>query len=211
MEQCFKTRGVLKNEFLQHDLSAWEINVMHGETAEAPGVDPETAEAVVVSEHQAGQSRAASEHGVQGVLGDGDAAGCEMPEAGEVGLAGSRVGELAPAEREVPEGGREALQGGRLLEAIEGRGPEPGVEAGEHEVGDGEAAGGAPVRGVLVCEVEQRREPERAPPGGERLRARAILGGEERDDVAEDLVGEKADQIGAGATSCHNFLPRSNS
>ena len=184
---------------------------MHGETAEAPGVDPETAEAVVVSEHQAGQSRAASEHGVQGVLGDGDAAGCEMPEAGEVGLAGSRVGELAPAEREVPEGGREALQGGRLLEAIEGRGPEPGVEAGEREVGDGEAAGGAPVRGVLVCEVEQRREPERAPPGGERLRARAILGGEERDDVAEDLVGEKADQIGAGATSCHNFLPRSNS
>jgi len=100
---------------------------------------------------------------VQGVLGDGDAAGCEMPEAGEVGLAGSRVGELAPAEREVPEGGREALQGGRLhrrlgrrrgavadvelLEAIEGWGPEPGVEAGEREVGDGEAAGGAPVRG----------------------------------------------------------------
>jgi len=161
---------------------------------------------------------------VQGVLGDGDAAGCEMPEAGEVGLAGSRVGELAPAEREVPEGGREALQGGRLLEAIEGRGPEPGVEAGEREVGDGEAAGGAPVRGEDAGDGVSSASS--APPQVARLSGaerqsrrhwaesacvRAILGGEERDDVAEDLVGEKADQIGAGATSCHNFLPRSNS
>ena len=156
-----------------------------------------------------------------------------MPEAGEVGLtlAGGSVGELAGAETRGAEGGREARQGGRrqrrrgprsgaegdveLLEAVEGRGPEPGVEAGEREVGDGEAAGGAPVRGedagdsglvgVLRAaagrEVERRRAPERAPPGGERLRARAILGGEERDDVAEDLVGEKADQIGAGASA----------
>jgi len=177
---------------------------------------------------------------VQGVLGDGDAAGCEMPEAGEVGLAGSRVGELAPAEREVPEGGREALQGGRLhrrlgrrrgavadvelLEAIEGWGPEPGVEAGEREVGDGEAAGGAPVRGEDAGDGVSSASS--APPQVARLSGaerqsrrhwaesacvRAILGGEERDDVAEDLVGEKADQIGAGATSCHNFLPRSNS
>jgi len=79
----------------------------------------------------------------------------------------------------------------------------------------GEDAGDGGLVGVLRAaagrEVERRRAPERAPPGGERLRARAILGGEERDDVAEDLVGEKADQIGAGATSCHNFLPRSNS
>ena len=79
----------------------------------------------------------------------------------------------------------------------------------------GEDAGDGGLVGVLRAaagrEVERRRAPERAPPGGERLSARAVLGGEERDDVAEDLVGEKADQIGAGATSCHNFLPRSNS
>ena len=97
MEQCFKTRGVLKNEFLQHDLSAWEINVMHGETAKAPGVDPKTAEAIAVFEHQAVESRAAGEHGVQGLLGDGDQAEREVPEPGEVGLAGSHVGELAEA------------------------------------------------------------------------------------------------------------------
>jgi len=243
MEQSFKTRGVLKNEFLQHDLSATAagaITVMHGQTAKAPGVDPKTAEAIAVFEHQAVESKAAGEHGVQGLLGDGDQAEREVPEPGEVGLAGSRVGELAEAEMRDAEGGREAQRGRRhrrrgrrreavgdveLLEAVEGRGPEPAVEAGEREVGDGEAAGRAPVRcedagdGDLVDvraaaaghEVEQRREPERAPPGGERLRARAILGGEERDDVAEDLVGEKADQIGAGATSCHNFLPRNNS
>jgi hypothetical protein len=70
MEQCFKTRGVLKNEFLQHDFSAWEIMVKHGETSEARGVDPEAAEAAAVSEHQAVEGRAAGEHGVQGVLRD---------------------------------------------------------------------------------------------------------------------------------------------
>ena len=91
-------------------------------------------------------------------------------------------------------GGDGAAHGAR--DGVGARGPALGAAAGE-EVG--------------VDEDERRRAPERAPPGGERLRARAILGGEERDDVAEDLVGEKADQIGAGATSCHNFLPRSNS
>lgn len=66
-------------------------------------------------------------------------------------------------------------------------------------------------REAIGLEVEGRGAPEGAPPGGEDLGAGAFLGREERDDAAQDLVGEKADQIGAGATSCHNFLPRSNS
>jgi len=35
-----------------------------------------------------------------------------------------------------------------------------------------------------------------APAGGEHLRAGAVFGGEKRDDVAENAVGEDADPIG---------------
>jgi len=113
------------------------------------------------------------------------------------------------------------------LELVEGWGPEPAVQSGGVVGSDegraaetttnavvlGEDAGddGMTEDSVRRVEVEGRGAPEGAPPGGEDLGAGAFLGREERDDAAQDLVGEKADQIGAGATSCHNFLPRSNS
>ena len=47
-------------------------------------------------------------------------------------------------------------------------------------------------------EVERRGAPEGPPPAREDLDAGAVLGGEERDDAAENLVGEAADQVGGG-------------
>jgi len=47
-------------------------------------------------------------------------------------------------------------------------------------------------------EVERRGALEGPPPAREDLDAGAVLGGEERDDAAENLVGEAADQVGGG-------------
>ena len=88
-----------------------------------------------------------------------------------------------------------------LLEVVEGGGSEPAVQRRGAAHADGEAADGAPVRGeyagdpaggnALAAEVEAERSggPDVAPPGGEDLRAAAVLGGETRDDLAEDGVG----------------------
>jgi hypothetical protein len=48
---------------------------------------------------------------------------------------------------------------------------------------------------VIEVEVERRRAPEAAPPGGDGLGASALLGGEEGDYLSEDLVGESVDEI----------------
>lgn len=77
--------------------------------------------------------------------------------------------------------------------------------------GERDAAGGARVRlqradddsghgcgrGDRGLDVERRRRraPQRAPPPGQDLRARAVLGGQQRDDAAQDVVVEGAQQI----------------
>ena len=49
-----------------------------------------------------------------------------------------------------------------------------------------------------------------APPGGEHLRAGAVLCGKQGDDVAEDAVGEAADRVlGLEAISSFPFLQSS--
>ena len=55
----------------------------------------------------------------------------------------------------------------------------------------GEYAGDPAGGNALAAEVEAERSggPDVAPPGGEDLRAAAVLGGETRDDLAEDGVG----------------------
>jgi hypothetical protein len=102
-----------------------------------------------------------------------------------------------------------------LPEAVEGAGPEPTVEGcrgrGQAAVVDGEAArAGPPVRGEDTGDGAQKGAscwiggldvegsggaPDGPPAGGEDLRAGAVLGGEEGDDVAEDAVGEVADAV----------------
>jgi len=104
-----------------------------------------------------------------------------------------------------------------LLEVAEGAGAEPAVQgrggAGAEVVivarGRGEAAAGARVRGEdaghltqrdgvgAEVQVERSGAPDVAPPGGEDLRAGAVLGGEAGDDVAEDGVGKVADAVHA--------------
>ena len=69
---------------------------------------------------------------------------------------------------------------------------------GEDPGDDGDVlAGVARAEAAVDRQVERRRgrAPEGAPPAREDLRARAVLGGEERDDGAEDVVGEVADEI----------------
>ena len=109
-----------------------------------------------------------------------------------------------------------------LLESVKGSGLAPAVElsapalyvAGcgldEWEV---EATGGArvvgedpgdennelallPGEGEVGDEVEGRGAPQGSPPAGDGLRAGSFLGGKERDDGAEDGVGDPADEIG---------------
>lgn len=107
-----------------------------------------------------------------------------------------------------------------LLEAVHGGGPEPGVDRGcsvaEEAGGNAKAAAGARVDGndiginaskdvlvgvdgeeVLAVEVERRGAPDVAPPRLDDLGADGLLGGEERDDLAEDRVGEVADAVGS--------------
>jgi hypothetical protein len=62
-------------------------------------------------------------------------------------------------------------------------------------------------------EVERGEAPQGPPPAREDLGAGAVLGGEERDDAAKNLVGEAADQVVVGAAvSCsssgrHSLAP----
>jgi hypothetical protein len=103
----------------------------------------------------------------------------------------------------------------KLLEVGEGSGVEPtlqlGVEVAESE--EKESAGGTRVLSDYLGdsggkdevgedealgadrEVERRRAPEVAPSAGEGLRAAAVLGGEDGDDGAEDIIGKAADEI----------------
>jgi len=57
--------------------------------------------------------------------------------------------------------------------------------------------GGDDIDGEEVTDVEVERggAPEMAPPGGEDLGAGGILGGEERDDLTQNGVGEEADSV----------------
>ena len=117
-----------------------------------------------------------------------------------------------------------------VLEVVERGGAEPavepGVDAAEADAAEGEAAGRAAVRledpgddgdalallpgeAAVGVEVEWRRAPEVAPPRGEHGGPRGVLGGEEGDDAAEDLVGEDADQVDApriSIASLRSFL-----
>ncbi|GJM84950.1 hypothetical protein PR202_ga00666 [Eleusine coracana subsp. coracana] len=77
---------------------------------------------------------------------------------------------------------------------VRGEGVGHRVDAAGHDLGDGEDVG--------VDEGERHRAPHAAPALGEHGGARAILGGEAGDDVAEDLYGEAADavdSVGRGA------------
>jgi hypothetical protein len=108
----------------------------------------------------------------------------------------------------------------KLLEIVQSGRPEPGVDGGEIGLGadvkDAEAAARAEVGGkdvryntcsvlrapmgeVTTVEVKRGGAPEMAPPGREDLGAASFLGGEERDDVAEDGIGEVADAVGASS------------
>jgi hypothetical protein len=105
----------------------------------------------------------------------------------------------------------------KLVEVVEGGGPEPGfgsvavemvhgrAEAAAGTLVDGEDARYDGVAGILVewvrsaVDVERGGAPEAAPPGGKDLGARAFLGGEEGDDFPEDGVGEVADSVAAAS------------
>ena len=63
------------------------------------------------------------------------------------------------------------------------------VEAGKDLGDDGDAVVLPPGEAAVDDEVERGGAPEVAPPGGEDLGAGAFPGGEERDDVAENVVG----------------------
>jgi hypothetical protein len=90
------------------------------------------------------------------------------------------------------------------VDAVEG--PRVRREDPGHRRGDGARGGGAhgvrPSRAavrkqVAVDKGEGRREPDGAPARGERSGARAVLDGEARDDVAEDIVRQAADAVDA--------------
>lgn len=62
----------------------------------------------------------------------------------------------------------------------------------------GDVATGHPPKNVVVAEAERGGAPEVAPPRGQGLRARAVVGGEEGDDGGECGVREAADEVGPG-------------
>lgn len=64
------------------------------------------------------------------------------------------------------------------------------------DAGDEAGWGGLVFAAELDLEVERGGAEEVPPLGGEGLGAGPVLGGEERDDVAENAVGEVADQVG---------------
>lgn len=51
---------------------------------------------------------------------------------------------------------------------------------------------------VAGVEIERRGSPEGPPSAGDRLRAGAVLGGEQGDDGAEDGIREIADEVAMG-------------
>ena len=67
------------------------------------------------------------------------------------------------------------------------------------DVGDDvrDVAAGAKPTNVAVAEVEWGGAPEVASPHGQGLRLGAVIGGEEGDDGAADIVREVADEVGA--------------
>jgi hypothetical protein len=111
-----------------------------------------------------------------------------------------------------------------LLESVKGGRLEPAVQACDGEapvvevvLRDGEAAAGALMRGEnaraydfgdvvgaeevigidVQIDVERSGAPDVAPAGGQHLRAGAVVGREEGDDVAENAVREAADAVEA--------------
>ena len=111
-----------------------------------------------------------------------------------------------------------------LLESVEGGGLEPAVQACDGEapvvevvLRNGEAAAGTLMRGEnardydfgdvvgaegvigidVQIDVERSGAPDVAPAGGQHLRAGAVVGREEGDDVAENAVREAADAVEA--------------
>jgi len=116
----------------------------------------------------------------------------------------------------------------KLLEVDKRRGAEPGVHGGGTVVEivrrDAEAAAGARVGGedfgdrageglvgggkylglgaeVSAVDDERGGEPDMAPPGGEDLGATDFLGGEKRNYLTEDGVGETADAVDVTAAA----------
>lgn len=82
-------------------------------------------------------------------------------------------------------------------------GEDVGYRAGEGFIGLGDR-GTSPGPGreglggeVVAVEDERGGAPDAVPPGGEDLGARGFLGGEERDYLAEEIVGEDADAVDA--------------
>ena len=66
---------------------------------------------------------------------------------------------------------------------------------GEDPGDDGEALVGVGAEGKGTINVERRGAPEGTPSARDGRRARAVFGGEEGDDGAEDVIGEFADEI----------------
>lgn len=180
---------------------------------------------------------AAREHSVELAVLRGAMDNPELLQVDEGRSEAGGVRELAEAEPEAAEGGASEEAGGRTplaffgpgavdddedLDTLGCEGGEPGVEdvgfRGSEVLG-GEAGGGdRPRVGVesggdggrshsSVVEVERSGGPEAAPAGGEGGGAGRVLGGEARDDVAEEQVGEAADAVvviggGGGGQGC---------
>lgn len=175
-------------------------------------------------QQQALEDRAASEQAVEGVFPHGNGSHGELLKAREVKRRWRAVHkEPAIAEAGRAQGRREAENGQRhrsivprepevdLLEISESGGPEPAVGVGDLEAGGEEAARGARVVGEDLghgggavaaapvdmgnVEVERGGAPYGTPAAGEGCGAQGVVDGEERYDYAEDLTGERADQI----------------
>lgn len=69
---------------------------------------------------------------------------------------------------------------------------------GEDFGDDGEALDVVGAEIVAGVEIERRGSPEGPPSAGDRLRAGAVLGGEQGDDGAEDGIREIADEVAMG-------------
>lgn len=136
---------------------------------------------------------------MQGALRDGDRSKCETLKFGEAKPIVVGVRELAVVEIREVEVGPE-VQGGRWhMWLLRGRGAvvELKLMRGEDVRGGGRRIVARATKGA----AERGGAPQGAPAAGEGLGAGTILGREEGDDAAKDIIGEAADQIGATATA----------